>query len=349
MGENPHWFNFNAKCKIPLRNSSCPYQSLFHYFTTEENVRNSHLEIPNSYRMKSLSYYLTLLVIKGKGVKREFSKNPIDYKKLRKENVMIPSLKQSASFNCIQFSVEGSEISEIKQVGDSEAIILYCHGGAFVYGPVDYHWEAIKALAVKTGNAVWMVNYPKAPEHCIKEISQSISAVYAAALRKHPLKKIILIGDSVGATLISALVQRLDPLKQALPSLLVLISPVMDASFSNPQISSIDKEDPILSRAGALSAKEMAAGSLDLKDPLLSPLYGSFKNFPSTILFIAEKDISRPDQELTVKKMQEQNVELEVIYGKGMPHIWPILPVMKEAKYPFAEVISRIKNLESKN
>lgn len=202
-------------------------------------------------------------------------------------------------------SIEGSEVSEIKPADERDSLIIFCHGGAFVYGPVDYHWHAVKKLVKQTGSIVWMVNYPKAPENDIEAISKNIDQVYAAAVEKYPLKKLILAGDSVGGTLVTAIVQRLIARKEILPSLLLLISPVMDASFSNAEITYIDRRDPILSKAGAISAKKMCAAGRSLKDPLLSPLYDSFSSFPKTLFFIAENDITCPDQQLAAQKMRK--------------------------------------------
>lgn len=296
--------------------------------------------------MKSLSYYLTLLVIKMKGVKKEFSKDPVDFQKLRKENVLISHPKKFRPFGFKQFFIGDTEVSEIKPSEDSKTLLLYFHGGAFIYGPVDYHWDTVKSLAQKTGSVVWLVNYPKAPENDIQKISQNIHNVYTAALEKFPLKKVVLAGDSVGGTLITALVQRLIKGGEKIPSLLILISPVMDASFTNPEIEHFESYDPILSKKGALSAKKMCAAGMSLKDPLISPLYGSFKGFPEVLLFIAENDITRPDQQLAFQKMQEEKVKVTSISGKGMPHIWPILPVMKEAKNSFSDIIRKIKELQ---
>lgn len=294
--------------------------------------------------MKSLTYYLTLLVIKLKGVKKEFSKDPIDYQKLRKEDVHSPAPEKFRPQHFRQFSEGKTTVSEIKPTEVNNRLILFCHGGAFVYGPVDYHWDAAEQLARKTVQTVWLVDYPKAPEHNIQEISEEIDRVFEKALKNFPAKNLILAGDSVGGTLMTALVQRQIKNNKPVPSLLLLISPVMDASFSNPQIPEIDEVDPILSGAGALSAKKMAAAGIDLKDPLLSPLYGSFSNFPRTIIFLAEDDISRPDAKLAAEKMREEKVDLEVVFGEGMPHIWPILPVMTEAKRAFSVIVNRINS-----
>lgn len=295
--------------------------------------------------MKSFTYYLSLLYIKIKGVKKSFSKAPIDYQLLRKEDLHNPDPKIFNPHRHKTFFIEGAPVTEIEPKNSSGKIIIFLHGGAFVYGPVKYHWNSAVDLATHTKSLVWMVNYPKAPEADIQQISTVIDRVYKTALRHHPLKKVILAGDSVGGTLISALVQRLILIQQPLPSLVVLISPVMDASLSNPHIGELDRKDPILSRTGALSAKRMAARKLGLKDPMISPLYGSFINFPTTLLFIAENDITRPDQELSAEKMKKEKVELKVFFGEGMPHIWPLLPVLKEGKLAFKELASAIRKL----
>src|SRR5690606_29520978 len=180
------------------------------------------------------------------------------------------------------------------------------------------------------------------------QISKNIDHVYQAALKKADSGKIVMAGDSVGATLIAALNQRLIKTNTPLPSLLILISPVMDASFNNEKIRSLEKIDPMLSREGALSAKKMCADAGDLEDPAISPINGDFNKFPQTILFISENDITAPDQELLAIKLQKAGVPHEIICGKEMPHIWPLLPVMKESKMAFRNIIDAINlNLNS--
>ena len=128
-----------------------------------------------------------------------------------------------------------------------------------------------------------------------------------------------------------------------MPAKLILVTPVMDASMSNPKIKTFEKIDPMLSKKGVLSAKKMCAGSKDLKDQMISPLYGNFEGFPSTVLFLAKKDILYPDAKLAEIKMKKSNVNMKVIEGENMPHIWPFLPVMKEAKTSLNQIIQLIK------
>jgi acetyl esterase/lipase len=100
----------------------------------------------------------------------------------------------------------------------------------------------------------------------------------------------------------------------------------------------------MLSKVGVLSAKKMCAGNDDLKNVMISPINGSFEKFPRTILFLGEYDITYPDQQLAVQKMIKAKVDVEVIEGERMPHIWPFLPVMKEAGMALEEIIKRLNN-----
>lgn len=291
--------------------------------------------------MKRLTYYLVLLIIRLKKTKLVFSKEPVDYLKLRMEDVKAPRTGKAGSLRIRNFKIKESEVTEFTPESKTERLIIFVPGGAFVYGPVGYHWKAAQKIS-RSGNLVWLVNYPKAPENGIDRIAENIEKVYETAIELYSSKKIILIGDSVGGTLLTSLVQKLIIRKFRIPVFLILISPVMDASLTNPRIRELDPKDPILSRTGVLSAKKMASGGRDLKDPLLSPLSGSFKNFPRTLLFIADNDITRPDQELAAQKMNSEKVNIEIILGKGMPHIWPLLPVMIDGKIAFKKIIQRI-------
>ena len=297
---------------------------------------------------QSLSYYLTLFVIKLKGIKSNFSKDPIDYKKIRKEDVHEPKGNFFKNHISNRIEVLDSIVTEIVVDKNSTKLLIFIHGGAFISGPAQHHWDALKTIAQATNFTSWLCNYPKAPENNITAISKNIDAIYIKALEKYTPSNIFLIGDSVGATLVTCLVQRLIEHKNKLPKKIILVSPVMDASLSNQSIEKIEEKDPMLSKKGVLSAKKMCAGDKDLKDQLISPLYASFQGFPSTVLFIAQNDIMYPDEKLAVEKLNEANVDLELIEGKNMPHIWPFLPVMKESRIAMKKIIAALETEDSK-
>ncbi|WP_299217354.1 alpha/beta hydrolase [uncultured Aquimarina sp.] len=291
---------------------------------------------------QSFTYYLTLSVIKIKGLKKIFSKDPVDFEKLRKEDVYKPKGSFYKKNVTRDFKISNSLVTEIGQKNDSDKLLIFIHGGAFISGPAKHHWDTIKTITKQTDYNVWMCNYPKAPEHKISEISENVNSIYNEALKNYKSNQISLIGDSVGGTLIIALIQRLITNKQQLPNKLILVSPVMDSSMTNSEIDIIDVIDPMLSKAGLLSAKKMCAGHVDLKNEMISPLYGNFEGFPETILFLGENDITYPDQKLVVDKLKAAQVKIKVIEGENMPHIWPFLPIMKEARLSLNEIIKEL-------
>ena len=293
---------------------------------------------------QSLTYYITLLVIRLKGLKKGFSKDPIDFKKIRKEDVHYPKGKFFKQNKLQNFKVLDSLITEIGLNHNSDKLLIFIHGGAFISGPAQHHWDSAKKIAIQTNYKIWMCDYPKSPENKISKISENIDSIYTVALEQFQPNKIAFIGDSVGGTLITSLIQRLIIRGIKLPKKIILVTPVMDASMSNPEIEKVDHVDPMLSKIGVLSAKKMCAENNDLKNVMISPLFGSFDKFPHTILFLAENDIFYPDQKLAVQKFINAKINLEIIKGKNMPHIWPLLPVMKEAKQSLNQIVRIINN-----
>ena len=182
----------------------------------------------------------------------------------------------------MSFKVADILITEVKQKETSTTLLLFVHGGAFISGPSKIHWDTIKTISKQTNHTLWMCDYPKAPENKIETLSDNLDALYTKALENFEAKNIRMIGDSVGGTLITALTQRLIEKKLDLPNEIILVSPVMDTSLTNPEIDVINKTDPMLGKDGVLSAKKLCAGELELNNPMISPLYGSFIQFPNT-------------------------------------------------------------------
>ncbi len=291
----------------------------------------------------SFGYLLVKLVLKIKGEKQSWSQNPIDYQKKRKQNIHTPNkwLLYGCSFKSTK--IGKNKITNITPKNlHSDFLILYCHGGAFVYGPTKENWKMLAKVARKSGSKVWMIDYPKAPENTIETITENVYQVYQEAVKVSKPSKIILMGDSAGGSLILTLAQRLVKEQKELPNRLIPITPVVDASVSNPKIEEIDKIDPILSINGVLSANKMCVGALSLKDPLISPIYGDLKNLPPIHLFMATDDILTPDQEIFVDKIKQNDGDIDVILGEGLPHVWPILPIMTEAKAGIDEIVAII-------
>lgn len=294
--------------------------------------------------MKSFSFYIFLFILKRKGIKKIFGQTPFDYQKLREGNIHSPSKKDLRGLDCQTIQIGSACVTQISAaIAHTEKIMLYCPGGSFVSGPNGFNWKSLARIVKETGITGYLIDYPKAPEHQIDAMNQSIDAVYAHFAKRYGPDSITLLGGSVGGTLMALLVQRLLKNRQALPRQLVLITPLTDCSLSNPGIPPLESLDPMNAKPGWLAAHKMCAGSYNLKNELVSPLYGPIENFIPTMVLLAENDISRPDSELFCARLQAANVAVKVVYGKGMPHIYPLLP-FAEGKKALGEIIAHLKS-----
>ncbi len=296
---------------------------------------------------KDFSYYLTMLVIRLKGVKRIFKKSPLKYNKLRNDNALKPSSRFLKKHTSRIITVKETTITEIQKSSFARYLLIYIHGGAFVYGPTQHHWNFIANIAKKTDYDIWFVDYPKAPENNWQVIQDNIFSVYQEALKKFKNNRIVLMGDSAGGTLILNLVQKMisEQGLDKLPHSLFLISPVTDLTLSNPEIISVDEIDPMLSRVGVTEAKQMLNPGQPLDHPSISPLFGPINNLPYSYWYLAENDITFPDQKKMIQRLQNDAIKHKLIIGTDMPHIWPILPVMNASKRALNEIIFQLKEI----
>jgi acetyl esterase/lipase len=70
------------------------------------------------------------------------------------------SFFKNASVN--QFKIANTTITEIKKDSAETNLLLFVHGGAFIAGPNQLHWNVIKKLSKETKQTIWVCDYPKA-------------------------------------------------------------------------------------------------------------------------------------------------------------------------------------------
>ncbi len=232
-----------------------------------------------------------------------------------------------------QFKVQQTSISILtpKKI-KTKKVLIYIHGGAFMYGPVGFHWQAIADIANKAGCVTWMVDYPKTPEHQALEVTENILATYQEALKRYDADRILLGGDSAGGNLLLSLALQLPALKLPFPSRLIPICPLMDMSLENPAILEVQPREVLLNVKHLQVIHQWYLGQTNSKDPLVSPLFGNLSNLPPINIFIATDDILMPDQRLFVENVSRTNTTITVHEGKDMIHAWPIFPTPEGKK-----------------
>ena len=225
----------------------------------------------------------------------------------------------------------------------SEKHVIYLHGGAYCNSFAPQHWDFMSKLVDMSGCTVTAPNYPHAPEHNVHDVFALMLPLYDELAGVAGSANITIMGDSSGGGISLALAQRLREDGHAQPGHVVLLSPWLDATLSNPEIAEFDKIDPFLGVEGLKYGGEAYARDVDPKSYLVSPVYGSLKDLAPVTLFIGTRDILYPDCRKLRDKASAEGVRLDYREYDQMVHNWMLGP-MPEAKHAIAEIVETISS-----
>ncbi|HJT29113.1 MAG TPA: alpha/beta hydrolase [Pyrinomonadaceae bacterium] len=223
----------------------------------------------------------------------------------------------------------------------SEKHVIYLHGGAYVNSFAPQHWDFMSKLVDMLRCTVTAPNYPHAPEHHVNDVFALMLPLYNELVANAGSANITIMGDSSGGGISLALAQRLREDGHAQPGHVVLLSPWLDATLSNPEIAEFDKIDPFLGVEGLKYGGAVYARDVDPKSYLVSPVYGSLKDLAPVTLFIGTRDILYPDCRKLRDKAATEGVRLDYREYDQMVHNWMLGP-MPEAKHAIAAIVETI-------
>lgn len=210
------------------------------------------------------------------------------------------------------------------QRGEASARVLFLHGGAFLAEIQGLHWSLIRRLARNYGAEITVPIYPLAPGATAATTVPTATAIAADVLER-PGPPVILMGDSAGGGLALAAAQRLRDAGGG-PGRLVLISPWLDMTLSDPRIAALEPGDPMLAVAGLREAGRLWAGELDPADPLATPLNGELAGLPPVTVFTGTRDLLYPDACRLRQRAAAAGVAVDFHEAPGCPHVYPLWP-----------------------
>ncbi|MEH6757374.1 MAG: alpha/beta hydrolase [Parasphingorhabdus sp.] len=239
--------------------------------------------------------------------------------------------------------INGHKVYEItpKQT-PSKHHIFYLHGGGYAFNMVVVHWAMIKKLIKATGGSATVPLYPLAPEHDWSQSYPIVMEAYERAAAKYGAENITVMGDSAGGGYSLGLAQMLRDQGKPLPGKIILLSPWLDATASDPLQEELEKHDVLLSVQGARTAGQFWAG--EGRDPAAfpaSPLFSSIENLPPIAVFSGCNDLLYSDALRLKEKAEIAGVDIAFTFGEQMQHVWMLLPI-REAKLVRAQIMDFI-------
>ena len=143
----------------------------------------------------------------------------------------------------------GLPVYFLRPANPSAKYVVALHGGAYVVQPTINHWSAYAELARRTRATVIVPIYPLASTSRgrAQTVIPDIADLISAQITQHGSENVSVYGDSAGGGMALSVAQLLVSRGDPTPGRMVLISPWLDVTMSNPAIAWID--DPVLRTA----------------------------------------------------------------------------------------------------
>lgn len=222
-------------------------------------------------------------------------------------------------------------------------VLVYVHGGGYILNGGEGSVPEAMAMAHYGQIKVISIDYRMLPDHPFPAGLDDVIAVYKEVLKSYKPENIGMFGTSAGSGLTAAAMFKLRELNLPQPAVVGLGTPFIDITktgdsyFTNQEIDNF-----LVTYDGLLkSIAKLYAGSHDMKDPLISPIYGDFsKGFPPTILTSGTRDLFLSNTVRTHQKLREAGIDAYLQVFEGASHAF-YLQVLDspESKQAYQEMV----------
>ena len=203
-----------------------------------------------------------------------------------------------------------------------DRVLLHLHGGVRVLNPGEAGTREAILMAGLARFRVISVDYRMPPDFPFPAALDDAVAVYREMLKTLPAGRVGIFGCSAGGslTLTTLLRAKVDGLP--MPGAIAPGTPTVDLSktgdtlFTNALVDNVLGTQDGFIRATAL----LYAEGRDLKDPLLSPIYGDVRGFPPTILTSGTRDLYLSNTVRMHRKLRAAGVEAVLQVWEGQSH-----------------------------
>ncbi len=253
---------------------------------------------------------------------------PFDPLKTQKEhNVRQPP--RSFSARCVKAAIKGVDAFWIDEANAVNGILAYLHGGAYYFGPVKEQWYFIASMCKRVRMAALVIDFRNAPQHpfpaALNDIVKAVTLCVTA-------DKWYFLGDSSGAGLALSAHSRLRETGGPVPQKILLMSPWVDATLTNPAIALNENEDPMMTKERLSNAASIYAGTAELSDPLISPTFADLASLPPLLIQMGTADLLLWDCRKFYMKCLDAGVNVRYEEYPSAFHDFMMLSFIPEAK-----------------
>ncbi|MCK9249637.1 MAG: alpha/beta hydrolase [Solirubrobacteraceae bacterium] len=207
---------------------------------------------------------------------------------------------------------------------DDQPVVLYCHGGGYVFGSPRTHRVLASQLSHATGLPLLLPDYRLPPEATLPAPIEDTLAVYRALLDDHDPARIVIAGDSAGGNLAHNVALHAAEAGLPTPAGLVLLSPWSDLSMSGASFHENDGLDAFIPQIALRRCARVACGGLDPAGWRQSPLFAPDElqaRMPPTLVQVGSTELVRDDGLRVADVLARNGVDARVELFDRIPHV----------------------------
>lgn len=209
---------------------------------------------------------------------------------------------------------------------DVEKVVLLLHGGGFSAGSIASHQRLAADLSAMCGTRVLLPDYRLAPEHPYPAGLDDCVTAYRWLLNNgFKPGHIVIAGDSAGGGLTISTALRLKGESLDQPAALVALSPWVNLACDGETMETKAKEDPIGNAETLLRAASDYLQGHDMKDPLVSPIYGDLRGLPPLLIQVGTREVLLDDSRKLAVRARADDVQVTLEEWTGMIHVWHMM------------------------
>ena len=203
-----------------------------------------------------------------------------------------------------------------------DKLLIHVHGGCYVLSPGEAGTPEAILMAGIGHFKVISVDYRMPPEAYFPAALDDAMTVYKAVLKTSDAKNLAVFGTSAGGALVLEMMLQAKQQGLPMPGAIAPGTPMSDVTGTGDTFYTNEMVDNVLvSRDGfCLAATMVYAHGHDLKDPLLSPVYGDMHGFPPAILTTGTRDLLLSNTVRVHRKLRRAGVEAQLEVYEGQSH-----------------------------
>ncbi|MDI1351019.1 alpha/beta hydrolase [Aquabacterium sp.] len=228
--------------------------------------------------------------------------------------------------------------AEWLSVANPKHTVLYFHGGGYFFCGLDTHRPTCAYLARTAQARVLSVDYRMAPEHVFPAAVDDAVAWWQELLRQGTdPRTVVFAGDSAGGGLALACMVAARDQGLPLPAGAILFSPWSDLSCSGETMKTLADADVMFNPESLPEAAALYLAGKPTTTPLASPLFANLKGLPSLMIHASRHEILLSDSTRLHERAMAQGVTSEIHLRAKMPHVWPTMLMLPEARQTLKE------------